>query len=70
MPSSVIARFAYHPDDHRLEVWFRTGRCYAYHNVPAAVAAALERAPSKGSYFNAHIRDAFESTRIDRPPVG
>lgn len=63
MPSSVIRRFAYDARTHRLEVEFVSGRRYAYHNVPARIAAELQGAASKGSYFNQCIRDQFRFTR-------
>jgi lysyl-tRNA synthetase class 2 len=59
MPSSVIARFKYEPGHKRLTVTFVTGRVYEYLDVPADVAAAFKEASSKGTYFNAHIRDHY-----------
>lgn len=60
MPSTVIADMAYDPDTQTLSVWFRpSGRRYDYFEVPATVYDALRRSPSKGRYFNAHIRDGY-----------
>jgi hypothetical protein len=64
MPSSVIRAFAYDEDEHRLAVTFQTGRRYAYRDVPAAIAAGLRRAASKGEFFNAAIRDRFAFERL------
>lgn len=64
MPSSVIRAFAYDPAAERLDILFVSGRRYAYHQVPPEVAAGLETAASKGSYFNAQVRDRFRCTRL------
>lgn len=64
MPSSVIRRFAYDADQRRLDVEFVSGRRYSYHDVPEEVARAMRAAPSKGSYFNAEVRDCYRFTRL------
>jgi hypothetical protein len=63
MPSTVIRRFDYDPDERRLDIEFVTGRRYSYHGVPARIAAAFRAATSKGSFFNRRIRDHFTFTR-------
>jgi hypothetical protein len=60
MPSSVIRRFDYDPETRQLEVLFTTGRRYLYHDVPQAIVDDFSAAFSKGRYFNARIRDAFD----------
>ena len=64
MPSNVIQRFEYRPAEQTLQVLFVSGRCYAYHDVPAETADAMRRAFSKGEYFNQHIRDRYRFTRL------
>ncbi|WP_157218628.1 KTSC domain-containing protein [Flavisphingomonas formosensis] len=64
MPSSVIRAFNYLPDVARLEIEFLSGRRYVYLGVPADKAAALQKARSKGRFFNRHIRDHFPFLRI------
>jgi hypothetical protein len=64
MPSSVIRRFAYDPEREELDVLFTTGRRYRYHRVPTDEAEALRVAFSKGRYFNAHIRDAYDYIEV------
>jgi len=59
MPSSVIRRYVYCPDNHELWVEFVSGRRYVYSGVPDEVAAALGSAFAKGVYFNSRIRDSF-----------
>jgi hypothetical protein len=67
MPSTVIAEIAYDPDTQTLSVWFRpSGRRYDYLEVPAVAYDALRHSPSKGRYFNAHIRDNYTVTQSDR----
>lgn len=69
MPSTVIADMAYDPDTGTLSVWFRpSGRRYDYFEVPSAVYEALRRAPSRGRYFNARIRDAYPFAKAEGPP--
>lgn len=65
MPSSVIRRWDYEPDQHRLDIEFVSGRRYSYHDVPERIARGMRKALSKGSYFNRRIRDHFAFTRRD-----
>jgi hypothetical protein len=60
MPSTVIRRFDYDPEAQALDVLFTTGRLYRYHDVPPTVADEFRAAFSKGRYFNAKIRDAYD----------
>ena len=64
MPSSVIRAAHYDPDRQLLDIVFTTGRRYLYHPVPPAEADAFRAAFSKGRYFNAHIRDAYDHTEV------
>jgi hypothetical protein len=47
-----------------LEVEFVNGRTYRYFNVAADAYLALLEAPSKGAFFNAHIKDRYPSQRL------
>ncbi len=60
MPSTVIRRIHYRPEDRELEVLFTTGRRYIYYGVPQEEADAFRAAFSKGRYFNSRIRDNYE----------
>ena len=42
-----------------LEVEFMTGAVYRYRGVPGDVYEDFRQAPSKGAYFNRHIKDAY-----------
>ena len=65
MPSTAIRSFDYDPEADRLLVTFVTGRRYVYEDVPAYVVEAFRIAPSKGSYFNKHIRDRYDYSELD-----
>jgi lysyl-tRNA synthetase class 2 len=67
MPSSVIRSFEYDPAKRELTVLFQSGRAYIYEDVPAEIARALEASPSKGEYFNDHIRENYAFERGPRP---
>jgi len=59
MPSTVIRSYRYDADTTELVINFQSGRSYTYQDVPRGVATALGSAPSKGVYFNRHIRGKF-----------
>ncbi|RDV05268.1 KTSC domain-containing protein [Undibacter mobilis] len=64
MPSSVVAKIAYDEKLSRLVVTFVSGRVYEYYLVPPSVADSFSTAPSKGTYFNEHIRDNYTCREI------
>ena len=64
MPSAVIRRFAYEPASQVLTITFVSGRVYVYEDVPAKVSAAFDLALSKGTFFNARIRDRYRYREI------
>jgi lysyl-tRNA synthetase class 2 len=55
--SSVLAAVAFHR--HVLTVRFHSGKTYSYLGVPAPLYRQLLAAESKGSFFNAYIRNTF-----------
>ncbi|MCK9919035.1 KTSC domain-containing protein [Microbacteriaceae bacterium K1510] len=69
MPSSVIAGFDYDADHATLTIVFVSGRIYRYFAVPAEVAAAFGKAPSKGTFFNTRIRDRYPFREITAAPA-
>jgi hypothetical protein len=64
MPSSVIRSVAYDAPSRRLTIHFVSGSVYAYDHVPPDVTHGLATASSKGTFFNAAIRDRFVATRV------
>jgi hypothetical protein len=64
MPSTVIRFISYDEDTERLSVTFVTGRRYLYEGVPVGVFEDFLRAPSRGGFFNAEIRDHYDYEEI------
>ena len=65
--SSVLSAVGYDEERHLLEVKFRTGRVYHYHQVPPELFAKLLAARSAGQYFNRAIRSRFRAELIYDP---
>lgn len=55
--SSAISRIEW--DNGTLSIWFRESGRYDYFNVPEQVYQAFLQAPSKGTFFNDHIKDRY-----------
>jgi len=62
--SSVVASVGYAAKTRTLEVEFVSGRIYQYLDVERDTHDALLAAPSKGTYFNAHIKDEYAYVRV------
>lgn len=65
MPSAVIRSYEYDASRCELRVTFQSGKRYVYQEVPAETYAAMRNSFSKGTFFNAHIRDRFSFTQED-----
>lgn len=62
--SSAISRAEYNSLNGILQIWFvESGGPYDYFGVPPSIFDGLCRAPSKGSYFNDHIKDRYSVRR-------
>ena len=70
MPSAAVRDITYDASRNELTVAFTTGRVYVYSLVPADVAAAFGAAPSKGAFFNDHIRDCYPFRKGARQGAG
>ncbi|WP_013323339.1 lysine--tRNA ligase [Gloeothece verrucosa] len=57
--SAALKGFDYDADKKVLRVEFLNGSVYLYHDIPESKYKELEKAPSKGQFFNAEIRDKF-----------
>ena len=57
--STTLAAVAYDGSEKLLQLEFPTGSAYRYYGVPSEVYQELMQAPSKGEYFNRHIRGRF-----------
>jgi hypothetical protein len=64
MPSSVIRSFDYDAARNELSITFVSGKVYIYQLVPRQVYEAFHAAPSKGAFFNQHIRDRYPFREI------
>lgn len=63
--SSDLASLGYDKEMKILEVEFVSGSVYQYVNVPENVYIELLKSESKGGYFNKHIRDGYQSSKVD-----
>ncbi len=57
--SSNISSIGYDADSQVLEIEFNSGAVYEYSGVPAGEHAGLMNADSKGTYFNANIKNRY-----------
>lgn len=64
--SRAIHAIGYDPERLILEIVFTGGGIYRYAHVPPQVAGAFLRAPSKGRYFQDHIRGAYAMHRLTK----
>jgi hypothetical protein len=62
--SRSIASVGFYDDTETLEVEFVTGRIYRYFGVSDDVHQQFLAAPSKGTFFNEHIRDDYPCVRV------
>lgn len=62
--SSLLKWVDYFPDEHRLQLGFRSGEVWDYFDVPEATHRGLLEAESKGGYFNRHIRKTFQEQHV------
>jgi len=62
--SSSIASIGFDADTETLEVEFVSGRIYRYHDVERDLFEDFRNAPSKGTFFNEHIKDAYPFERV------
>lgn len=61
--SSSLKSATYNDKTSTLIIVFRNGRRYLYPGVPRAMYEELLVAPSKGSYFDDHIKDRYPFSR-------
>lgn len=63
--SSSLQSVGYDRERGTLEVEFRGGAVYRYTNVPFHVWRELQRAASKGTYFQQAVRDRYQAERVE-----
>jgi len=57
----------YLPDRRELQITFRSGRAFAYGDVPQSMYDAFRASPSKGAFFNIAIRGRFQFRELMQP---
>lgn len=57
--STTIEAVGYGPHTRRMRIRFEQGRAYDFCGVPQHIFEGLMSAPSKGTYYNEHIRDRY-----------
>jgi hypothetical protein len=62
--SSNISSIGYDEGSQTLEVEFMNGSIYQYYNVEPGAFEQLRNAPSKGSYLNTYIKNAYPFSRV------
>lgn len=63
--STSLASVGYDANARVLEVEFRSGAVYHYHDVPYRIAQGLARAQSIGGYFMRAVRNSFSYERVE-----
>ena len=63
--SESIAAIGYDDDAEALEVEFVTGAVYRYRGVSQDTFEDFRQAPSKGAFFNRHIKDAYAWEQVE-----
>ena len=62
--STSIVSIGFDADNATLEIEFVIGSIYRYRNVEEDVYESFLAAPSKGSFFHEHIKDAYLCERV------
>ena len=64
---SGIRDAVYLPDRRELQITFKSGRAFAYGEVPQSMYDAFQTSPSKGAFFNIAIRGRFQFRELTPP---
>ena len=62
--SSNIDSVGYDPDKNILQIKFKSGGIYNYHDVPKRIYTTMIAAPSKGKYFHQEIKGNFKFVKV------
>ncbi|HVY57727.1 MAG TPA: KTSC domain-containing protein [Xanthobacteraceae bacterium] len=65
--SSVIRQIEYDEANYEITVRFTNGKTYTFFGVAPEVYHRFVRAPSKGQFFNMHVRDCYGCREVHRP---
>ena len=58
--STAIVAIGYDEQNMQMKITFQQGHTYDFCRVPKNIFEALRRAPSKGTYYNLHIKDRYQ----------
>lgn len=64
LTSQTLMAAVYDRVQEELQLEFRDGSRYMYYEVPPGLFGSLLDAPSKGRFFNQHIRDRLPFTKM------
>jgi hypothetical protein len=64
--SSNLVSVGYLPENKILEVEFKGGTIYQFDQVPPEVWAEFQKAPSKGQWFAAEIKNRYTHRKIEQ----
>lgn len=59
-----LSSVGYDADTQTLEIEFRDGDIYQYHNVPFDIYNGLLHATSHEDYFQASVKNSYSSTKV------
>jgi hypothetical protein len=62
--SSFIERTEYDRPSGELQITFSNGKTFSYADFPPALYTQFITSPSKGKFFHAHIREAFDAEEV------
>ncbi len=62
--SSNVKAVGYDDRTQTLEVEFLNGRVYQYYGVPQNMHSQFIQVPSKGTFFNAYIKNQYPYSRV------
>ena len=62
--SSQIKQIGYDKQIKKLRVWFNSGSCYDYYEVPERIWDSLKNAKSKGTFFSENIKGLYTYKKV------
>jgi hypothetical protein len=69
LESSCLKRAAYDHDAQILQLTFRSGQIYDYHDLPFRLFTLLTQSSSPGQFFHTFIRNSYRHMRIQTKAI-
>ncbi|MFA6063829.1 MAG: KTSC domain-containing protein [Gallionella sp.] len=63
-PSTAVASSSYDSTTRTLEITYQHGASYEYRKVPSHVAAAFDRAESKGAFVVKYLKGKYKTVKV------